>query len=65
MKSNITFITESMERAGQYSSKSRAKANIMISRRHKIIESFCYRMNGDDVVKYRCYVPVLITGIAE
>ena len=63
MKSNIAFIDKSMERAGQYSSKSGAKMHTeaMPNRRHKILESICYRMNGDngDVVEYRCYVPVL------
>ena len=61
MKSNIAFINKSMERAGQYSSKARAKAHTktMPNRRHKILESICYRMNGDDVVMYRCYVPIL------
>ena len=61
MKSNIAFINKSMERAGQYCTKARAKMHIkaMSNRRHKIFESICYRMNGDEVVEYRCYVPVL------
>ena len=61
MKSNIAFIDKSMERAGQYCNKARAKmhTNTMPNRRHKILESICYRLNGDDVVEYRCYVPVL------
>ena len=61
MKSNIAFIDKTMERPGQYSSKASAKAHteLMPNRRHKILESICYRMNGNDVVEYRCYVPVL------
>jgi hypothetical protein len=62
MKSNIAFIDKSMERAGQYCSKANAKAHasLMPNRKHKIVDSICYRMDGDDVTEYRCYVPVLL-----
>ena len=61
MKSNIAFIDKEMERAGQYSTKTRAKehSNTFIGRRHKIVIAICYRMFRNDVIEYRCYTPVL------
>ncbi len=61
MKSNIAFIDRTMERAGQYSSKNRAKehANTIINRRHLVVKTNCYRMYGDEVITFQCYTLVL------